>query len=173
MPFQIIVGSTNEHKLSAVREACSRLGIKCRITGKKGISGQNEQPVGLGETYQGALNRAMSVYQKLTSTGIAIGIESGIVRVETQALTIDLAVIIVITDEGREIVTTSTGIRLPEECVTAAEMKGFGSTTVGSIIAEQLGGDGTNPHGTLTDNAVSRHQTLVDGLIVALTQIEP
>ncbi len=175
MSLQIIVGSTSQHKISAVQVACCKVfpaSMKITITGEKSASGQNEQPVGLEETYNGALFRAMSIHGKLTGKGAVVGIESGIIRADSEALVIDLAVIVIITDKAREIVTTSTGIRFPCACVMAAEMKGFATTTVGSVIAEQFGGDCTDPHSVLTNGAVCRHQTLVDGLVAGFAQLK-
>ncbi|MEK7172587.1 MAG: hypothetical protein AAB740_01245, partial [Patescibacteria group bacterium] len=76
-----------------------------------------------------------------------------------------------LTPDGRRIITTTPGVIFPEDCVAIAKERGFVTTTVGSIIAEKLGGDPTDPHSTLTKGAVSRVQTLVAGLIIALSQI--
>jgi len=167
------LGSTNEHKLAAVKKACQQLGLTASISGVKTASGQNEQPVGLSETFEGALNRAQGA-QTQNPEAIAIGIESGIFRTNNEKLplTIDLAVIVVLTPDNRRIVVTTPGIVFPEDCVEIAKERGFATTTTGSVIAEKLGGDGTDPHSTLTNGAVSRTKTLVDGLVVALSQLQ-
>jgi len=84
---------------------------------------------------------------------------------------VDLAVVVVITPDGRQIVTTSTGIQLPEACVIEAQQRGFASTTVGLIMSEKFGGNKADPHTTVTKGAISRKETLVVALIAALKQL--
>jgi len=55
--------------------------------------------------------------------------------------------------------------------VRIAEKRGFKTTTVGSIITEQLGGDPTDPHSTLTSGKISRTMTLIDAVATALQQV--
>ena len=170
--IEIVLGSTSQHKIEAVKQACQQLGLLASVVGVKAASRQNEQPVGLNETYQGAFNRAQGA-QAQNPKAVAMGIEGGIFRTNNEKLplTIDLAVIVVLTPDNRRIVTTTPGVVFPEDCLHIAQERGFATTTVGSVIAEKLGGDPTDPHFTLTKGAVSRTQTLVDGLVVALSQI--
>ena len=86
-------------------------------------------------------------------------------------VTLDIAVIVILTPDGRQIVTTSEGIEFPEEYVEIAEERGFETTTVGSVITERLSGDPTDPHSVLTKGKVTRTKTLVDALKTALHQL--
>lgn len=168
---RIVIGSTSVHKIDAVRQACEKLGIDAVVSGFKTASDQNEQPVGFDETYGGALVRALTVKEN-NKNSIAIGIESGIFRFRgVITRTLDIAVIVILTAEAREIITTTHGIVFPEKDVLIAEQRGFEKTTVGSVIAEHLGGDPTDPHATLTKGKITRMETLVDALVVALKQI--
>lgn len=170
--IKIVLGSTSQHKIEAVEQACQQLGLIASVVGVKAASGQNEQPVGLSETFEGALSRAQGAKAQ-NPDAVAIGIEGGIFRTNNEQLplTIDLAVIVVLTPDNRRIVATTPGVVFPEDCVAIAKERGFATTTAGSVIAEKLGGDPTDPHSTLTKGAVSRAQTLVAGLVVALSQI--
>lgn len=169
--MDIVVGSMSRHKLGAVRQACDSIGMVATVSGVQTISGQNEQPVGFEETFGGALARAQSA-KKQYPDRIAIGIESGIFRIGGDNLiTLDMAVIVVLLDADRRIVTTSQAIVFPERFVTVAESRGFEVATVGSVIAEELGGDATDPHFILTNGRVRRMETLVDALSVVLRQI--
>ncbi len=170
--INIALGSTSQHKIEAVKQACQQLGLLASVVGVKAASGQNEQPVGLDETHQGALNRAQGAKEQ-NLEAIAIGIEGGIFRTnnEQSPMTIDVAVIVILTLDNRCIVSTTPGVVFPEDCVAIAKERGFATTTTGSVIAEKLGGDPTDPHATLTKGAVSRTKTLVAGLIIALSQI--
>lgn len=170
-PLRIILGSTSRHKLDAVQQACAKLELTAIVSGIKTSSGQNEQPVGFDETLGGALTRATSAKEQEPES-IAIGIESGIFNIKTNGpLTLDIAVVVVLTPDGRQIITTSEGIQFPQECVTIAESRGFKTTTVGTIVTEQYGGEPTDPHSVLTKGVVTRTMTLIDALMVALRQL--
>lgn len=165
--IDIVLGSTSIHKIEAVKQACLGLGLNADISGVKASSGQNEQPVGFEETFSGALARAS--YAKSTRPDcFAIGIESGIFRF---GMTFDIAVIVILTPDNRQIVTISEGIPYPTQYVEIAEERGFKTTTVSSIIAQQIGGDPTNPHSTLTSGKVTRTMLLTSALITALRQL--
>lgn len=169
--INVVVGSISSHKLDAVRKACERLGMKASVSGVKTSSGQNEQPIGFEKTFAGALTRAESA-RKQDADAVAVGIESGIfVFSGAETFFVDTAVIVVITLDNRQIVTTSAGIVLPKECVKIAESRGFKLTTVGSVIAEKFGGDPADPHSILTNGKVSRTMILTDPLVTALGQI--
>jgi len=146
--MNITLGSTSTHKLEAVRQACRKLGLEAIVSGVKTSSGQNEQPVGFDETFSGAFTRATSAKAQKPD-GIAIGIESGIFRFGATLITLDIAVIVLLTSNGRQIVTSSEGIQFPEKFVRIAEGRGFKTTTVGAVITEQFGDDPTDPHSTL------------------------
>ena len=168
--MNIVIGSTSGHKMGALLNACLQLGISVNITSIATASGQNEQPVGLQETTTGAMTRATSALQ--TNADITIGIESGIIRLDTQPpITLDIAVIVILTSDGRTIVTTSPGLLFPEDLVNKAEMQGFRTTTVGSIIASTLGGSASDPHATLTGGRITRAALLTDGIVTALKQL--
>lgn len=171
--IKVVLGSTNAYKLDAVRKACERLGMKASVSGVKTSSGQNAQPVGFEETFNGALTRARLAMRDVDM--IPIGIENGIFRFNGEIpISIDLAIIVLITSgmsDVRRIVTTSAGIVFPEDCVEIAESRGFESTTVGSVIAEKFGGDPADPHSILTNGKVSRAMILTDALVAALGQI--
>lgn len=172
----IAIGSTSDHKIGATNLACKRLGLdKVVICPTKTFSGQNEQPVGFEQTYNGAFERAMQARRTFLGCNVAIGIESGIICFPTinGQMAMDIAVVVIIDRNYLSIVTTSVGIRFPTECVEIAREHGFKTTTVGSIIAEVLPGrgNGTDPHSILTDGRVTRVATLVDAIEKALIQI--
>lgn len=168
----MVVGSMSRHKLDAVRWACDRIGmISAIVSGIRTDSGQNEQPVGFDETFDGASARARSVKDRYPDR-VAIGIESGIFRIgEDDPVTCDMAVVVVLTEHGVRIMTTSSALVIPERFVEMAESRGFGNTTVGSVIASELGGDPADPHSLLTGGLVSRMETLADALCVVLSQV--
>jgi len=166
------LGSMSDIKMKALREAALKVSLKIFPQSVRATSGQNSQPVGFIETYYGALARAREA-RKHDPKGLAIGIENGIFRSgpNEEGITLDIAIIVVLTEDGRKIVTSSAGIQFPQEYVSLAEMQGFKTTTVGSVIAEKLGGPSDDPHSTLTGGKVTREALLTDALVVALSQI--
>lgn len=173
---KVIVGSTSEHKIEAVKEALLRLGVEAEVVGVKTESGVNEQPVGFKEIYQGALNRARELYEKYPDD-IRVGTENGIVGWGTCSKNevfdphfFDLALIVVMLPDGAMYRALSSGIEFSEEYVYDPELN-FAQATVGSIIAKKLGGDKTDPHKTLTHGRVRRKETLIEGVRLAFAQI--
>ena len=166
---KIVLGTTSIHKLRAGETACGRIGIKKLILEtRKTSSGQKEQPAGFAETYVGALTRAVSAKDQLPQYN-AIGIESGIFPMAGTFL--DIAIIVIMTSDGRHIVTTTPGFEFPSRYVNLALEAGFTRTTVGSIIAQELGGDATDPHATLSKGKITRTDLLIEGLVPALKQL--
>jgi len=90
--MRIAVGSKNKPKLEAVREIVKEYDFfaGAEVVGISVVSGVREQPVGLDETVQGAINRAKSAFHNCQ---YAIGLESGIIPVpQTKSGYMDLTV---------------------------------------------------------------------------------
>lgn len=169
--MRITLGGKSYIKQKAIQRACIYLGIPAVINESDTKSGQNSQPEGFEETFAGALNRAKSA-KAHDPEAVGVGIENGIFRFgKKEPMTLDIAVIVIITEDNRMIVTTSHGIKFPEKFVETAEKQDFTKTTVGSVIAGKLGGDPCDPHSTLTYGKVSRMETLTSALITALKQV--
>ena len=186
--LRIKLGSASSRKLEAVRLACERLGLEVTISGMKTASGQNEQPVGLSEILAGAMTRAKAVKEQ-DSSSVAIGIANGLIILEDIGLnnvpdqskassggaekpeTFDIAIIVVLGRNDKQIVVASSILGLPEDCVTIAKERGFEATTVGSVIAEKFGGDPTDPHSILTGGKKTRTIVLTDALVGALKRL--
>lgn len=171
--MKIYVGSLSDHKLLGTDLACQKLGWKDAVVcGVETDSGQNAQPVGFFQTFEGAFLRAQQAKHKREDWHLAIGIENGIFSFYTEdAITLDIAIVVVITPSGKIITTTSGGMQFPEPMVERAKAMGFETTTVGSVIAKELGGDGTDPHSILTQGKITRTELLAEAVYNALVQI--
>lgn len=164
---KVIVGSTSGHKIGAVHAVVRHLDRFVEVIGVETRSGQNAQPVGFAETILGARTRALEA-RKLYPDCMCIGIESGLLRCPALAASIDFAVVAVITPRGAWSYATTPGLQFLEDFVEEAEEAGFKTTTAGSIHANHLGGDPTDPHATLTQGSISRVGTLIEGIKLAL-----
>lgn len=165
------LGSSSSIKLNALSQVCANLDLKVDIKAFETESGQNEQPVGLNETYNGALNRAHSALSQYSEASAAIGIENGIFYLGENLPILDFACIAILTPDGKHFITTTPAVEFPKEYVEEANKRNFTTTTVGSVIAEKLGGNSTDPHSTLTRGRISRLETLIAGLTIAIKQI--
>lgn len=175
--MDIFVASTSAHKLAAVREASTEVfpHDELRVKGMKAASEINEQPVGHEETVRGALNRLKNLKQVIGSTryNMLISMENGIfpVKIGDRQAWFDLGWVVVEDANGNQCFAHSTGIEFEAQFVEQAERKGFQTTTVGSIIAERTGADGTDPHAYLTAGKVGRSDMLQQTLKTALGQL--
>ncbi len=168
----IALGSDSALKKEAVEIALRKIGLRYEVHCFETSSGQNAQPCETGETLTGALTRAQAALESYPEAKAAVGIESGIFRITLdKPLTIDYAYIVILTNDGRRIISHSPAVPFPEAYVVIAEKRGFDTTTVGTVIAEKIGGQSNDPHSTVTDGRVSRVDTLVAGLEIALCQI--
>ncbi|MEK7498425.1 MAG: DUF84 family protein [Patescibacteria group bacterium] len=170
--MKFALGSLSLEKYTALGIACIQLGfdidaqadlVSCDVS-----SGVSAQPYGMRETSRGAMYRAKGARKEHPDT-YAVGIENGIVCLGGRY--IDVAVIVLITPEGKHFVGTSVGIEVPVGMVDIARSRGFATTTVGDIIAEKMGGSKTDPHLTLTKGRISRRDILIDALSTLFCQV--
>lgn len=170
--MSIRVGSVSPLKLAAVKDACKILGWTSTVSCLNATSGQNDQPVGFQEIWNGAYNRASKV-KSCGGNYLYVGIENGIIEVKksnSRSITLDIAVVVVITSENQVITTTSPCFELPQKYVKIARKRGFDRNTVGSVISEKLGGSADDPHHKLSGGKISRQDLLIDALIRAFQQ---
>src|SRR3989344_2432928 len=78
--MRIIVGTTNSAKVAAVQEILKEYPhlADARVSSVKTESGVADQPKSLGETVDGAINRARAAFQ---DCDFSVGIESGLMEV--------------------------------------------------------------------------------------------
>lgn len=165
--MKIVIASSSQEKIGALKAACDRLKISAEIIRHPAASGVNEQPYGLEETLTGAMIRADTA-RSFHKDKIVIGIENGLIP--CGACFIDLASLVLVKPDGETYIGTSTGISFPTDAVKVAERRGFSKNTAGSVIAEMYGGTPSDPHRTLTAGAVSRKEILTDALVALLSR---
>lgn len=165
------VGSDSAVKVNAVLGVMSELLLDGYVGGYAVSSGQNAEPEGFEAILLGAINRAENLKPLVSTEHYRVGIENGVIRFPLYSLTLDLAVIVVITPKGQRYFSVSPAVVFPEEMVRQAEQAGFEQTTVGSVIAKALGGSPKDPHSILTGGRLTRAEILAMGVKAALVQI--
>ena len=175
----IHIGSTSPHKVNPVKNFC-----KIYVPGPVVIkdfavnSGVRDQPYGLRETACGAINRAIAVWSKNI---ISIGIEGGIIELpvsdtlwdigyttEVERVYLCVAVVAVMDRNGKIYMSTSSGMQFPSSAVMAAQKQDI---TIGKILANEYGGDHTDPREILSFGRVHRRDSIEDAVKLALFNI--
>jgi inosine/xanthosine triphosphatase len=78
MSWLIAVGSTNPAKTEAVKAVCEQAFPGCTVVGVDVPSGVREQPIGTGETAEGARNRARAALGAVPGARLGLGLEGGV-----------------------------------------------------------------------------------------------
>lgn len=164
--MKIVVGSKSKHKIAAVVEALDLCHIDASVEGVAAPSGIPEQPSGVEQTRMGASNRASNAQKAEPVADMWIGIESGLVSAYGSFY--DTAFVVLLLPNGLGYSAMCGGHSVPKAYVDEAHRKGFGAFTVGSVMAEQTGCDATDGTSHITGGVVSRTDTLVQGLAIAL-----
>ncbi|MEO2117068.1 MAG: inosine/xanthosine triphosphatase [Methanocaldococcus sp.] len=163
--FRVVaVGSTNPVKIEAVKEGFEKVLGAVEVVGVDVISGVSSHPIGLEETYLGALNRAKNAFEKVQCT-YAVGIEAGLIKVGEHYIDIHVCVVF---DGVKETVGLSQGFEYPK-IVAEKVLEGV----EGGKIAEKISGIkdiGKNIGliGYLTDNNITRKDLCRESVIMAL-----
>lgn len=127
----VAVGSTNPVKIEAVKEGFEKVLGAVEVIGVDVISGVSSHPIGLEETYLGALNRAKNAFEKVQCT-YAVGIEAGLIKVGEHYIDIHICVVF---DGVNETVGLSQGFEYPK-IVAEKVLEGI----EGGKIAEEISG---------------------------------
>jgi non-canonical (house-cleaning) NTP pyrophosphatase len=162
----ITVGSASVLKISAVKQACKEIGLEAEIQGINVPSGQAAQPIGYESTVSGALTRAGAINRQFPQH-IAIGIENGLLVQEAELMVKDIGVVVLLTPQDREIITITRTTDIPIHFYREAKDRGLATTTVGTIIAEQMGGDPCDPHTSITNGKQTRLKLLTEAIVKA------
>jgi non-canonical (house-cleaning) NTP pyrophosphatase len=171
--LKVVVGSTSEHKLRAVREALDELSIKAEVTGAAVPSGVNEQPVKTAERdeiLEGAMNRA-SLAHEGGVFDISIGIENGIESQKTDKLAFvsEFARVVLLRPKDT-FIATSAGHPVNIIDAEEARRRGFDKHTVASVTAERTGCDATDATPHYTGGRMTRVECLKQAVKLVLCQ---
>lgn len=176
--MRFALGSTAVPKRSALLNALwNAFGTHDGFAGCLNVpSGIREQPVGLGETFRGARNRAAATKSRMPEDVFCVGIESGILMANdgTSDFAIDVACVVILCPNGKVIRTTSTGIPFNMLAVAKAGQDGFDKTTVGRVMADfGMVENHADPHNSLTRQRFPRTDLISQALEAAFSMLEP
>jgi non-canonical (house-cleaning) NTP pyrophosphatase len=176
-PLKVVVGSTSELKLTAVRD--SFVGISAEVVGCRAPSGIAEQPEGVPETYLGVNNRLEKAQELIPDADIYIAIESGVYLAKDTWY--DWAIVLLASPkfEIREMAETESTM-MPTHFVnlTLNRPGGFQTNTVGQVMHEENSNViADDPHryiagisrGVLLERAVKK---VVEGFVLDLKEVE-
>jgi inosine/xanthosine triphosphatase len=114
---RVAVGSTNPVKVAAVRAVLERVAPNAHIEPKSVPSSVRDQPFGDDETIRGALARARAARQAADAE-LGIGIEGGVVELESDRTLRTCAWAAVVDAAGRQGVGGSLAMPLPPAVAT-------------------------------------------------------
>lgn len=173
-PLIIHVGSKSVHKVTPVKNVClSNIHGPVKVISFPAKSGVSDQPFGIEETTDGAINRAVAVW----SPGIiAIGIEGGLAQLPSKYLSsrnlelpmLCMAVIVAMDCNGKMYFSTSSGMQFPSDAVREAKKRNI---TVGMVLSERYGGDHTDPREILSFGRVHRCDAIEEAVKIVLLNI--
>ncbi len=163
----LAVGTRNPVKLAAVTNVLDRIfGSKFKVVQVDVSSGVPKQPIGLGQTILGAVNRARLAKKAVSDAVFGVGIEAGLTKVP-KSLTgyFDIQFAAVIDSENRVTIGCGSGFEYPpkvlNEVLTSEKEIGEVMEAFSGIkdIGERMGAIGYLSHGeldrcTLTEQAV-------------------
>lgn len=155
-----MVGSTNSSKLLAVKKAWVLMG-NAEIIGVSVSSGVPEQPIGIHEILEGALNRAISAYN-IMGGDYSIGIEAG--YISFNSLILDLQVTIILDKDYRVTIGFSSAFQIPEEALRYQSLGEYMAYLTGrKTINREIGAIGY-----LTKGAITRTDLTYNAVVMAL-----
>lgn len=109
--MKVVVGSKNAAKMSAVENGCKAYWPDIEMLGVDVASGVRDQPIGLDETVQGAVNRAKAAFAAAEAVDLAFGLEGGVMEIAGRMVLFGVAAVF----DGKEVAAAQTGgVPLPD-----------------------------------------------------------
>lgn len=172
--MKINVGSKNEIKVSAVREAVSGYSSlsRAQISAVEAPSKISEQPKSLEETIRGAINRAKGAFQ---NCDISFGIESGMMQVPyTKTGYMDFCACVIY--DGNEChIGLSAAFEFPREVTRLILEEGLDANQAFyklGLTSNQKIGSAEGATGMLTKGRVTRKDYTKQAIAMALIHLE-
>ncbi len=164
----IAVGSTNPTKLQPVRTVFRKHFPHVIVKGANVSSGVKDQPTSDEEMFQGALNRAKKVLEKIPNADFGVGIEGGIHKYSYGWF--ERSLVVIVNRKGDIGIGSSGGLALPHAVMKRRE----GGETLEQAVDELFGtkeiGKGIGMFGLFTKGVVTRSSGVAHGVAFALAR---
>ncbi|MCF6241417.1 MAG: inosine/xanthosine triphosphatase [Bacteroidales bacterium] len=166
--MKIAVSSINPVKIEAVRAAFKKIfpEREIEILSAKVKSGVSDKPMSEEETLQGALNRAMEVFEKFHDADFSVGIEGGVHFYEER--TDAFAWVVIQSKSGKIAKSKTSTFALPKK-ISNLLKDGYELGTADDMVFKQNNSKQKNGAvGLLTQNAVTRKELYNQAVVLAL-----
>ncbi len=151
----VATGNKSSIKINATVRATNAAGLDATVDRHDARSDIDAQPEGREMGQRGAENRAMTLH-KLYPNAYVVGMEDYLAYDDDQP--VNRTAVTVIAPSGLSYDDLSMPILFDPRDVAAARARGFGTTTVGDMLAERIGSDRADPHGPMSGHAVNREE---------------
>lgn len=162
--ISIVVGSTNDIQIAAVKAAAAELGIEAEVEGLEADSGVPRQPYEALTTLMGAKFRADGIHGQRPGA-YALAIQNGLVP--KNGRTHDLAYVAIVTPHQKHFSRCSESVPVPAELVELSRASGW-TQTAGELEAARSGCDPGNPHRVWSDGKTDCQAILAQAVREAL-----
>lgn len=162
MNYHVIgIGSTSPIKIRALRVALRKINCPAQFQIQNVKSGVANQPFGTREIQTGARNRAQAIFS--TKLSIALGIESGIIKLNNQYYEVTC----VLAKKGKfEKSAWTLAMPVPRELVDIIRSS---SVELGEVAKRRAKVGGKDSIAFLSGGALTREATLVPAIIAVLS----
>lgn len=165
MKVIVAAGTTNPAKLRPIQQVFGGMFPEAQISGLTVPSGVREQPIGVEETLQGAINRARAAQAGLPGAAWGVGLEGG-VRFDTSGCWL-FGAVAVVTGTRLEVGRTAE-LRLPPEVAERIEAGQELGPVMDRLTGQQNIKQKAGTVGFLTNGLLSRADVWQMGLTLAL-----
>lgn len=169
--MHIVVGSTSERKIAAVRRVVGEFFTRAddlTYAGTDVASGVPETPYD-EQTYRGAKQRAVGAKRAAPRARLAVGLESGLV--ERYGHVYEEAWAVCIDAEGNEFAGYSSGLKVPDSVLAEMHARGKTHAEVMTILEEQHGQLPNDTWGSYSGGIIPRQTSLEEAIRNALVQV--
>lgn len=168
-PLKIAVGSENEVKVAAVREAFRKAfpRLNVSVRGVRARSGVAEQPLG-DATWRGARARAAAALRGWAKADYGVGIEAGLHKHRAIGRWLDVQYVAVLDRAGSVSASHGGGFYYPDDATRAIRTGKTVSDVLGPMAQDPRLGSTTGAVGFLSRGALDRRALTAQAVLLAL-----
>lgn len=169
---QVSLASQSPIKIRACVNAMQKANLKYTVKGFKAASNVNEQPFGLQETYQGAINRLNHLKQQQDhkQSEYYISVESGAIAFKAdEEYSFDVAICVIENKNQEREIATSAGTNVPAHIVKEIKERDI---ELGQYIMENSKIKLKDPVQFFTHGRMKRSELITNAITLALNRFK-